>query len=280
MTNEAKPSRNIPLDVYLTSNDMGRQKPSTEMEALMMSPPGVEPVESIEELQPLREVVAQCIDLLNEQDQYVINALNSERVTLQELGDRLGVSRMHASRLRDAAFSRLKKIMEMHPIIRRRVMVADTWEQSALQWVTHIASLADEPQEINTELLEVLVDKAWAHVPDWKDSPSVTFWISMACAAVREMRLRSQWDSGEMVSTLVRKQLAYGHGNINKFGVSAIIVRLSDKVQRLKNLQQKQESPDWEPLVDTMLDIVGYCVIGLMYDDETFQLEVGDEYVK
>ena len=69
MTNEAKPSRNIPLDVYLTSNDMGRQKPSTEMEALMMAPPGVEPVESMEELQPLREVVAQCIDLLNEQDQ-------------------------------------------------------------------------------------------------------------------------------------------------------------------------------------------------------------------
>lgn len=280
MSNEARPSKNIPLDVYLTSNNMGHQKPSTQMEALMMSPPGCEPEESMEELQPLREVVAQCIDLLSSQDQFVINALNSERVTLQELGDRLGVSRMHASRLRNAAFARLKIIMEMHPTIRRRVMVADTWEQSASQWVTHISALADEPEEAKIETLEALIERAWARAFNWKDSPSVTFWVSMACASIRELRITNQWDSGEMVSLLVRKQLAYGHGNINNFGVPAIIVRLSDKVQRLKNLKITKQSPEWEPLVDTLLDIVGYCVIGLMYDDETFQLEVGDEYVK
>ena len=82
-----------------------------------------------------------------------------------------------------------------------------------------------------------------------------------------------------MVSTLVKKQLDYGHGNINKFGTTGILVRLSDKVQRFKNLSSKKLKPQVESIQDTLLDIVGYCVIGLMYDDGTFQLEVGDDYV-
>lgn len=87
----------------------------------MAAPPHDEPEESIHELQPFREAVAECLEHLEEHDRYVIDALNSERVTLQVLGDRLGVSRMHASRLRDSAFGRLRDIMLEHPIIRERL---------------------------------------------------------------------------------------------------------------------------------------------------------------
>jgi len=277
--NEARPTRDVSLDLLLGSYDYGGRRPQTAMEALMQAAPGDEPEESMEEVQPLREVVAMCIDMLGDQDKFVINAINSERVTLQELGDRLGVSRMHASRLRDAAFDRLRLILEMHPLIRRRVEVADTWEQSAMQWVNHLARIADASEQMRIETIEALVDKAWKRTQTDNEAWNTTLWTAVGCAAVREMRLRECWDAGRMVSTLVGKQCAYGHGNINKFGTKGILVRLSDKVQRYKNLTGKNtEGPQWEPLEDTLMDMVGYAVVALMYDDGTFQLEVSKDY--
>jgi DNA-directed RNA polymerase specialized sigma subunit len=122
---EAKPTRGVPLDDILLSVNIPSvgflHLPQTEIQALMEAGPNREPAESLEELQPFREAVADCIDRLNAQDRFIIDALNSERVSLQELGDRLGVSRMHASRLRDAAFGRLRVIMAEHPAIRERL---------------------------------------------------------------------------------------------------------------------------------------------------------------
>jgi|688.fasta_scaffold11818_24 DNA-directed RNA polymerase sigma subunit (sigma70/sigma32) len=126
---EAKPTRGVALDDILSSIEMPQvgfsRLPDNPMQALMEAAPGYEPVESLEELQPLREAVADCIDALGEQDRYVIDAVNSERATLQELGDRLGVSRMHASRLRDQAFTRLRVLMTEHPVIRHRLGLDD-----------------------------------------------------------------------------------------------------------------------------------------------------------
>jgi RNA polymerase sigma factor (sigma-70 family) len=126
---EAKPTRGVALDDILSSIEMPQvgfsRLPENPMQALMEAAPGYEPVESLEEIQPLREAVADCIDALGEQDRYVIDAVNSERVTLQELGDRLGVSRMHASRLRDQAFTRLRALMAEHPVIRQRLGLDD-----------------------------------------------------------------------------------------------------------------------------------------------------------
>jgi len=122
---EAKPTRGVALDDLLLSINTPSvgflHLPQTEIQALMEAAPGEEPVESLEEIQPLREAVADCLDQLDAQDKFVIDALNSERVSLQELGDRLGVSRMHASRLRDAAFGRLRAVMAEHPVIRKRL---------------------------------------------------------------------------------------------------------------------------------------------------------------
>jgi hypothetical protein len=80
-----------------------------------------------------------------------------------------------------------------------------------------------------------------------------------------------------MVSTLCKKQHDYGHGNINRFGIYGVIVRLSDKIERLENLN-KIETPHNESKHDTLLDIVGYCVIALMLMDDTFNLDLGDDY--
>ena len=82
----------------------------------------------------------------------------------------------------------------------------------------------------------------------------------------------------QITETLIRKQHDYGHGNITTFGLKGVLVRLSDKVERLINLQSKKTKAQNESTVDTLRDIVGYCVIALMLNDETFSLELGDNY--
>jgi DNA-directed RNA polymerase specialized sigma subunit len=95
------------------------------MEALMSAAVGEYPVQSVSELQPLREAVAECIELLSEQDQFVVNAVNSEMISLEKLGKRLGVSKPHAWRLRNAAYDRLRVHLLAHPIIRERLFLDD-----------------------------------------------------------------------------------------------------------------------------------------------------------
>ena len=78
---------------------------------------------------------------------------------------------------------------------------------------------------------------------------------------------------------LIRKQKDYGPENIARFGIIGICIRLNDKVARLENLFMKSGSDDFknilngaalnsvpnETVVDTIIDIAGYCAIALMF---------------
>jgi hypothetical protein len=77
-----------------------------------------------------------------------------------------------------------------------------------------------------------------------------------------------------ITNILIKKQKDYGPENIMKFGVTGIIVRLYDKVARLKNLLSKVDgdiskaihanSVNGESVLDTLIDIIGYSTIALM----------------
>lgn len=60
------------------------------------------------------------------------------------------------------------------------------------------------------------------------------------------------------------KQKDYGSGNISAFGEKGIIVRMNDKVERLKTLVWQDRSPEHEKVEDTWLDIANYGIIGLL----------------
>jgi predicted DNA-binding protein (UPF0251 family) len=247
------------------------------MEALMLSVSDVIE-ESVEELQPLREAVAMCIEQLDEQDQFIVNAVNSEFLSYEQLGKRLGVSKPHAWRLKNNAYAKLQQLLTMHPLIRKKVRVVNTWEQSASQWVMHIASFATEEQEILPEKLQRLIQSARVCLFDQDDIPVSLLWTEMGIEAIQELRMHNAWDSGKMCTLLASKQHDYGHGNITAFGLKGVLVRLSDKVERLINLKSKKFKAQNESLLDTLRDIVGYCVIALMLNDETFYLELGENY--
>ena len=268
----------IPQDNYVFSSSyLSKQRPQTAMEALMLSVSDVIE-ESAEELQPLREAVAMCIEQLNEEDQFIINSVNSEFLSYEQLGKRLGVSKPHAWRLKNNAYARLQQLLTMHPLIRKKVRVVNTWEQSASQWVMHIAAFATEIKETDVTKLQRLITSGRICLFDQDELPVSLLWTEIAIQAIQDLRLRNQWDSGEMCALLASKQHDYGHGNITAFGIKGVLVRLSDKVERFINLKSKKSKAQNESVVDTLRDIVGYCVIALMLNDETFNLELGENY--
>lgn len=71
----------------------------------------------------------------------------------------------------------------------------------------------------------------------------------------------------EYVNVFYRKHHDYGPGNIAAFGALGVLVRLNDKVERLKNLMKRKTSPKNESVRDTVLDILGYAAIMLMVLD-------------
>ena len=73
-----------------------------------------------------------------------------------------------------------------------------------------------------------------------------------------------------VANIVVRKQKDYGPANITTFGLEGVMIRLSDKINRLINLLQNQKDPENESVEDTLIDISGYAIIGLMLQHKTF----------
>ena len=59
-----------------------------------------------------------------------------------------------------------------------------------------------------------------------------------------------------------KKQRDYGSGNISDFGELGVLIRLNDKINRLKNLLQSNGEVNCESVADTWDDIANYGLIG------------------
>jgi len=68
----------------------------------------------------------------------------------------------------------------------------------------------------------------------------------------------------EAAVLLDKKNKDYGPGNISAFGEKGVIVRLNDKIERLKTLVWNDKSPEHEKVSDTWLDVTNYGIIGLL----------------
>ena len=68
----------------------------------------------------------------------------------------------------------------------------------------------------------------------------------------------------EIVELLDRKRADYGTENIKKFGSYGVLVRVSDKVERLINLSKRNDKPNFESIEDSWRDIAGYAILALI----------------
>lgn len=69
----------------------------------------------------------------------------------------------------------------------------------------------------------------------------------------------------EMLKLFIKKNKDYGKGNILDTGEIGIVFRISDKLNRLKNLLVKKKQPESETIEDSWIDIAVYGVIAIMY---------------
>ena len=81
-------------------------------------------------------------------------------------------------------------------------------------------------------------------------------------------------DLGEL---MFRKQHDYGPGNILAFGEFGVLVRLNDKLERLKNLYKKGVAPANESVEDSWRDAANYAIIALMLRRGWFTLPLAEE---
>ena len=122
--------------------------------------------------------------------------------------------------------------------------------------------------------LDMIVDRLAAQVRSGQPPRPILF-LAVAREAVGHLKYIGRWDVREMLDLLVGKQHDYGHHNIDSFGLTGLVVRLSDKVARLANLAKRNTDYTFnEPVLDTWRDIVGYCVIAEMWMDRTFHLDL------
>ena len=84
--------------------------------------------------------------------------------------------------------------------------------------------------------------------------------------------------AAQIANTVISKQHDYGHDNILGFGDKGLVVRMWDKVSRLKNLIWNGNGiAKHEPIQDTFTDIAGYAIIGLMLERKWFTLDLKEE---
>lgn len=83
----------------------------------------------------------------------------------------------------------------------------------------------------------------------------------------------------ELKDLLILKNKSYGHKNITDFGKLGVLVRVNDKISRLKNLhQKKRKNPlEDEKIVDTWRDVGCYAVIWLLLDKGIFELPLKED---
>lgn len=117
------------------------------------------------------------------------------------------------------------------------------------------------------------VKKGWEPAPSTFEIIGVNAFLVL-CAEERGVFDDPDINVGYITDILCKKQHDYGPGNISKFGTIGIMVRMSDKAERLRNLRARGTSPQNESLVDTLFDILGYSIVALMWMEGTFLLDL------
>lgn len=90
-----------------------------------MVAPGLEPDEPLVQFQLLREAVADCFEQLSAEDQFVLEALWFEQITVRALAERMGLHKSYTHRIAQRAIKRLEAICREHPVIVQRLRLRD-----------------------------------------------------------------------------------------------------------------------------------------------------------
>lgn len=114
--------KEIPLDNDILLNLPDESQPINIWQSLMQAGPGEVIKVPLDQPDIVKEALLDCMEMLTEQDQFVIDAIIYEQITYPKLAARLGVSTPHAWRLTQSAFANLKQLLLMHSTLREYVI--------------------------------------------------------------------------------------------------------------------------------------------------------------
>lgn len=74
--------------------------------------------------------------------------------------------------------------------------------------------------------------------------------------------------TSQMHDTYIKKNHDYGNSfgkSMDEFGIASAIIRMNDKLERLKTLSKKESMVKDESVKDTLLDLANYAIMTVMY---------------
>ena len=74
--------------------------------------------------------------------------------------------------------------------------------------------------------------------------------------------------TSQILNTYIKKNHDYGNSfdkSMDEFGIASAIIRMNDKLERLKTLSKKESMVKDESVQDTLLDLANYAIMTVMY---------------
>ena len=149
-----------------------------------------------------------------------------------------------------------------------------TWNAAATEAVRELVAREGTPRTVDE--IRTFYDAALERFLEPELDPSITaaMWSEFgAQCRASSVTIASEsllWQT--VIDTVITKQRDYGKENILRFGQYGLAVRVHDKLARLEHLLANGTAPNHESLGDTVLDLVGYSVLGLLLARGWFDL--------
>ena len=80
--------------------------------------------------------------------------------------------------------------------------------------------------------------------------------------------------TSQILNTYIKKNHDYGNSfdkSMDEFGIASAIIRMNDKLERLKTLSKKESMVKDESVQDTLLDLANYAIMTVMYLEKIIQ---------
>lgn len=110
-----------PDDNQVTWINQSDLRPATPIEALMQTAPHRDVDVSRAERLPLKDIIADAVDQLTEEQRWIFDALFYRKLSLRELGRELSLSKTSIARKRDRLLRSLRNELADHPTIKEYI---------------------------------------------------------------------------------------------------------------------------------------------------------------
>jgi len=172
--------------------------------------------------------------------------------------------------------------------------------KNSIDWIfktvgfDHLPFTEDHIVNMRVIIDEMIDTQIWRHDPHDMRHRTTTDFINTHAAkqinmfsalsglSIEMTKLRDPYYEKDLykefvTTTLIKKQKDYGPENIARFGLNGIVIRTHDKVARLENLRAKNSDGQNESFDDTLLDIIGYSAVAIMWINGTFLYPMKDD---